>query len=304
MVKKNWVLLIILASVLWSLDGLLRRNLYTLTPIIVVFYEHLIGFLLLIPFLVPKLHLLRTLNRKDWGAFLWVSVLSGVGGTLLYTTALGQVNFISYSVVVLLQQVEPLIVMIFASKVLKESITKEYVAWASVAIFGAIFLSLPNLTVNISQNTGHAIAALLAIGAAFCWGSSTAFSRYALQKVPAHVATGVRFGLTTIISLGFVYLFGASSVLTQITSAQRLNLLGIALSTGMVGMLIYYNGLRFTQAKVSAIAELFWPFSAVFVGYFFLGDRLTITQVIGAIALLVAMYKINSSQKIFAAKSA
>ena len=130
MVKKYSFLFIILAAILWSADGLLRRSLYSLPPTVVVLFEHILGLLLLLPFLLPKLKEIKTLTKKEWGAFLWVALLSGVLGTVLYTAALGKVQYISYSVVVLLQQLQPLIVVFFASRVLKETITKKYIVWA------------------------------------------------------------------------------------------------------------------------------------------------------------------------------
>ena len=50
--KSFGPLFIIIAALLWSLDGLLRRGLYSLPPSVVVFYEHLVGFAILL-FLIP-----------------------------------------------------------------------------------------------------------------------------------------------------------------------------------------------------------------------------------------------------------
>ena len=41
--KKWWNFgpaLIVLAAVLWALDGIIRRSLFTLPPIVIVFYEN------------------------------------------------------------------------------------------------------------------------------------------------------------------------------------------------------------------------------------------------------------------------
>lgn len=297
MVKKYSFLFIIVASVLWSLDGVLRRNLYSLPPTIIVLYEHIIGLIILFPFVIKDLHLLKQLRRKDLLSLLWVGLLSGVLGTLMYTAALGQINYIQYSVVVLLQQIEPLFALIFARVLLREQVTRKYLIWAIPAVVSAYLISFPNFTINFTKHTGEVIAALLALGAAFAWGSSTAFSRFVLKKIPFQVATAVRFGFTIPIAFGFVLLTGTRHQLTSVTSAEWQSLILIALTTGMVAMLIYYRGLKFTQAKVSAIAELTWPLSAVFVGYYFFNERLVITQIIGAGILLISMYQIGRLQK-------
>lgn len=297
MVKKYSFLFIILASILWSLDGLLRRTLYTLPPPVVVFYEHLIGLILLTPFIVKQLPQLLQLTRRDLMAFVWVALFSGVLGTVLYTAALGQINYIQYSVVVLLQQVEPLFALSFAWLILREKITPRYLFWAAPAVASAYLISFPNLTVNFSKQAGEITAALLALGAAFAWGSSTAFSRYALQKLPHSLATGIRFGLTVPLAFGFVLLSGKTTQLTALNQTQWLTLVAIALTTGMVALLIYYRGLKYTEAKVSAIAELTWPLSAIFIGFYFFHERLTFTQIIGAAILLISMFKIGELQR-------
>lgn len=297
MVKKYSFLFIILASILWSLDGVLRRSLYSLPPTVVVFYEHLAGLILLLPFIIKQLPQLGRLTRKDLFAFMWVALLSGVLGTFMYTAALGQIKYIQYSVVVLLQQVQPLFVLIFARLVLHEKITRRYLVWAIPAILATYLVSFPGLKINLAQQTGEFTAALLALGAAFAWGSSTAFSRYALQKVPHVLATGVRFGLTVPLAFVFVLLKNNSSQLTALNQTQWLAILGIALTTGMVALLIYYRGLKFTEAKVSAIAELTWPLSAVFIGFYFFHERLTLSQIIGAAILLTSMFKIGQMQR-------
>ena len=78
-------LFIILAAFLWSLDGLLRVSLYSLPPIVVVFWEHFIGFLILLPVLLPKWKEVASIKPRVWGAFAWVTVLSSIlGARALY----------------------------------------------------------------------------------------------------------------------------------------------------------------------------------------------------------------------------
>lgn len=291
--KKYSFLFIIAAAVLWSIDGLLRRNLYTLPPIIVVFYEHFIGLILLSPFLIPFVKQIKTITKKELFSFLWIALLSGVLGTLFYTTALGKINYIQYSVVVLLQQLQPLFVIVFAFLVLKEKVTFRYLLWALIGLVGAYFLSFPALTINLVEDSQTIEASLLAIGAAFCWGSSTAFSKYTLKRFSPYLATGLRFAFTIPIALIFIFTLKVTPSITSLNTNQVLNLFAIALSTGMVAMVIYYRGLKFTPAKVSAIAELFWPLSAVVIGYVFLQERLTLTQILGSLLLLLSMNRIT-----------
>jgi len=289
---------IILAAVLWSLDGLLRRSLYILPPIVIVFWEHAIGFTLLLPFLAPQYKKVIAIKPRVWGALAWVTLLSSIVGTLCYTAALGQVQFIQFSVVVLLQQLQPAFVVFFAWLVLKEKIGKLFFLWFAAALIGAYFVSFPTLSVNLATGRGTLIAALLAVGAAFSWGSSTSFSRYALLRLPSLVTTGLRFGLASLLGLVLVWLMGQQTRLLFLQASQWGALLAIALSTGMVAMVIYYYGLKRTPAWVSSICELTWPVSAVLIDFLIFHKTLSLTQWIGAVVLIISIYNVTKMSKV------
>src|ERR1700745_3869595 len=97
---------ILIAATLWAFDGLIRQHLYTLPPITIIFFEHLIGLIILSPF-VFKYVVQSKLNAREWWLVVLIAILSGLLGTLWFTTALGKVHFISISVVFLLQKLQP-----------------------------------------------------------------------------------------------------------------------------------------------------------------------------------------------------
>jgi drug/metabolite transporter (DMT)-like permease len=52
-------------------------------------------------------------------------LFSGALGTIFYTAALGKVQYVQFSVVVLLQQLQPIWAILMASFLLKEKIEKK-----------------------------------------------------------------------------------------------------------------------------------------------------------------------------------
>lgn len=281
-------LAVVVASLLWSLDGFLRQSLYSLPPTVVVFWEHVVGFIVLLPLLVLTLRQFRRVSGRQWAALALVSLLSGALGTVLYTAALGKVTHIAFSVVVLLQQLQPLFAIGAAVVLLREPISWRFVRLAVVALIAAYFVSFPGLTVALTPS-GTLVAALLALGAAASWGISTAFSKYALHDTSFVHVTAARFGLTPLFALGFVLFLGQRDSLFVLTGPQWGRIVGITFSTGLVALAIYYFGLKHIPASRSTLLELAWPLSAVGVGYLFLGDRLTMTQWVGSIVLVIAM---------------
>lgn len=283
---------IFIAAILWGLDGILRRSLFSLPPILIVFYEHLIGAVFVAPFFFSRWKTER-LNRREWFAILFVSLLSGVLGTLWFTTALAKVNFIPFSVVFLLQKLQPLFAILAAAVLLKERVGRRYALWAAVALAAAYFVTFKNGVVNFGEGRGTAIAALFAVGAAFAWGSSTAFSRFALISHSHTFITGLRFWITVPLAFLFTLGMGAQAGLGALTGGQFLKLIVIALSTGMVALWIYYRGLKYTETKVSTIVELAFPLTAVVIDIFLYKTVLAGSQYLAAIVLLYAMYRVS-----------
>ncbi len=288
---------VILAALLWSFDGILRRSLYILPPSVVVFYEHLLGAVILLLLSGKWLKDLKKMTKKEWLAITLVSLFSGALGTIFYTSALGKVNYIQFSVVVLLQQLQPIWAILAAYFLLKEKISPKFIIWALLGLVSAYLITFKDLQINLGTGSGTLIAGLLAIAAGFMWGSSTAISKYVLNKVSFLTATALRFLLAPVFALLFVIGNHQTQYLFALNQSQWLTLLAITFSTGMVALAIYYYGLKKTPARVTTICELVWPASAVFIDYFYFHQGLSVTQIIGIGLLSISIYKVSGFKR-------
>lgn len=291
MLKTTGPVLIIVAAILWAADGLIRQHLFTLPPITIIFFEHLFGLIILFPFVYKYLFKTK-LESRDWWLVILISILSGLLGTLWFTSALVKVNFISVSVVFLLQKLQPIFAISTARIFLKEKLDSRYIKWALLAILSAYFVTFPNGKVNLATGAGTVVAALYALGAAFAWGSSTTFSKMLLGKATARVSTFYRFLFTVLISLPVLVLFGHGKSLSAPTNSQFGLLALIAISTGMVALLIYYKGLARTPVHISTILELTFPFIAIVLDMVVNKHMLTGSQWVAAIILVFSIYRI------------
>lgn len=291
-------IVIIIAAVLWALDGIvLRPALYSLPVSIVVFIEHAISFALMIPFFIAERRELKKMDKGDWGAFFWVAIFGGVLGTMLITKALFYVNFVNLSVVVLIQKLQPVFALILAWLILKEKLPKQFWRWAIAAVVAAYVITFDGLIPNFNTGEKTTLAALCALGAAFAWGSSTVFGKRALQKVGFRMATYLRFGLTTIIMTAVVAGTSGFSAIQQVSSRQYLIFTAIVFSSGAVAMFLYYYGLKRVTASVSTICELAFPLSGILFEYLLHGRVLSLTQWLGAAVLLFAIYRVSLMQR-------
>lgn len=287
-------LFIVITALLWSFDGLLRISLYSLPPAVIVFYEHFLGAVILLFVSFAWVKDLKKMTKKEWLAIGAVALFSGALGTILYTAALQQINYSSYSVVVLLQQqLQPIWAIATAAILLKEKITKQFFLWALLALVAAYFITFPNLHVNLATGKGTLLAGLYAILAGLLWGSSTAFSKYVLNKVNFLTGVAMRYYLAPLFAFFIILGTGTTKSLFAITVPQLETLLLITFSTGMLALGFYYYGLKRTPAKITTLCELVWPASAIFIDYFLYHKFLTPTQIFGVGLLLFAIYQVT-----------
>ena len=281
------------SAMLWGIDGVvLRPSLYHLDVAVVVFLEHLLAFAYMSFLLAYERKELKNLNIRDWGAFFWVGLFGGAIGTMAITSALFLVEFVHLSVVVLLQKLQPLFAILAAAIILRERPQKVFFFWAGVAIIGSYLVTFGFSPPDPTNATF--LAAMLSILAAFAFGSSTVFSKRAIQKVNFRVGTYLRFGMTTLIMFVIVLSLNKLQFFADITQANILTLLLIAFTTGGVAIFIYYFGLKRVPASKSTIYELAFPATAIIGEYLIYGEILGPGQWVGAAILLFSMYKVVS----------
>ena len=182
---KFGALAIIIAAALWGVDQIvIRPNLFHIENVAtMVFAEHLVAFLLMSTFCWYYIGEIKKLNLKDWSSFFWVSLFGGAIGTMAIVKALILVQFDHLSIVALLQKLQPVFAIILALILLKEMPKKMFWFWAGVAFIASYFVTFGFGAPNLTLDNNVLLAALYAILAAFAFGSSTTFGKYALKKV-------------------------------------------------------------------------------------------------------------------------
>jgi drug/metabolite transporter (DMT)-like permease len=287
---------IIFAALLWSLDGFLRQELYSIPSFLVVTIEHVIGALIFLPFLLKGKKEISAIGQRAWSSIFWISIFGGLLGLFFYTKALSYINYIDLSVVVLLQKFQPLFAISLAAVVLKERITKRFFILAIMALAGGYFVTF-GLNPIPTGNDKATIAALLALLAAFCWGSSTVLGKHALKTLSFQLVTALRLSVTAIIAMVVLAAIRGYSDISVITALQWKILLLIVFTTGSVALFIYYYGLKHVKASHSTIYELFWPLSAVAIDWIVRGRVLSPVQFVGGAVLIISIILLTREQK-------
>ncbi len=283
------------AAILWGFDGVvLTPRLHGLNVGYVVFMLHAIPFLLMNIFMFSEYKQLKNFLRQDYITFSLIAIFGGAIGTMAIVKALFLVNFHDLSVVVLLQKLQPIFAISLAAILLKEKVKKDFVVWASLAVVASYFLTFGWHLPSVSTNRNTIYAALLAILAAFSFGSSTVFSKKVLLHFNFMTATFFRYGFTTLFMLIYVVAFGKYTEILHTNRLHWIFFVLIGLTTGSGAIFIYYYGLRRVKAIVATISELLFPISAIFFDYVVNGSVLSPVQFISAAVMVFAIIKLST----------
>lgn len=279
-------LAVIGAAILWSFDSLLRQSLYAAPSFLIITLEHAIGAAVFLPFIISGFKQLKGFSQQTWGSLIWISVFGGILGTFFYTKALGYVGYIDLSVVVLLQKLQPFFAILLATIVLRERISKKLLGLALLAFVGGYLITFADLRPSFTAHGNDAIAALFAIGAAFCWGTSTVFGKQALQAGGFFFMTGLRLLFTALLTIVPLLALKQVDAVASLSGHQWLMIFAIVFSTGGLALTIYYYGLQRIPASHATLYELAWPLSALVLDRIINHTILAPTQYMGGLLLL------------------
>ncbi len=279
------------SAMLWALDAPFRKFLSAGFPsLTIVLMEHLLIACCVLPLFLPRLAELKHLSWKDWLCVAFVGFGGSASATALFTQSF---HYLNPSVAILLQKLQPLVAIVLASVLLRETLSRRFLGWAAVAIGGAYLVSFPGLIPKGVTLGPDLFGVMLALGAAIFWGGSTVLGRFVLNHVSFQMMTSLRF----LSGLGFLVVANAAtgtfSAVGRATPHDWLFVFIIAILAGFLSLLLYYYGLRSTRASVATLCEMAFPLTAVVVNWVFLGASLSAMQLLGGAMLMLAIVRLG-----------
>ena len=286
--------LVFIAAMLWATDAPFRVHLTKeLSSSFIVLAEHFIDVIIILPILWWKRDEIKQLGKKEWLAVSIIAIGSSALASVMFTKAFSYVN---PSVAIVLQKLQPLIAIGLAASLLKEELNARFWVWAFFAIAGAYVISFPNLAPNLFDGetfNPNFMGVTLALTAAILWGAGTVIGKFVLSRASFQTMTALRFLLAFVFLLGMNGYERAFPAFEAVSARSWLYIVVVAVTSGVVSLFIYYQGLAYTKASIATVAELGFPLAAVLVNYFALDIKLQIPQLLGMGLLLLAIFNLT-----------
>ena len=292
-----------IGAALWGTESAWRIPLnYLFDAPVIVFWEHVLILLMFLPFLLPKLGELPKVSGRTWAYLIFSGFAGSAVGTVFFTLALKNGN---PTVVNVILNIQPVISTLGAFLLFGDRLTRRFFVYASIAVIAGIFLSVehPELLGVSFEKAGLNLGTGYALVCALFWGLSTVAGRGAMLGMSLRVAASLRIVVGLGCMTAILLLYGKLNVAALWPSAAQANmstavgaLILLASISGGIPLLIYFEGLRLTQASTAGYFEMLQTLAAVCITWGFFHAALRWHEVLAGIVLIAAVTMVQKVQ--------
>lgn len=283
--------MITLAGVIWGSIGpvvIVAHDRSGLSPLTLSSYRAALAIVVLVLLAAVTGRLARTWSvaRQHWRRVVAVGVLTSVFQMLFFVAVVAA--GVSVATVVCLG-FAPVVLMLWSLVWERRNPTLSRVAIVVMALSGLLLVSL------VGGGVEHPPALMFGVVLALIAGTAYALSAEIagpltnrLDIFTVTIATMVVAGLV-VVPVGFVVGRARDEPLATTDPTAWLAVAYMAIITTIVAYALMFTGLRTTPSGAAVIATLIEPVTAVVLAVAFLGERLTIAGVVGALLIFAAI---------------
>lgn len=293
-----------LGAALWGTESAWRIPLNELFDAkVIVFWEHVLIFIMLLPLLLSGLAELRNIDKHTWGYLIFSAFAGSAVGTVFFTLAL---KFGNPTVVNVILNVQPVISTLGAAILFGDQLSRRFFLYAGIAVIAGIFLSVehPTLIGESFERAGLNLGTAYALVCALFWGLSTVAGRGTMIGMPLRLAASLRITVGLICMTVILAIYGKLNSASLWPPAAQAHvgkaiiaMFLLATLSGGVPLLIYFEGLRLTRASTAGYFEMMQTLAAVCITWGFFHATLQPHQVVAGVVLMAAVAMVQRAQE-------
>jgi probable blue pigment (indigoidine) exporter len=231
--------------------------------------------------------------RRDGVLILTLALSGGLFGTGLLFFSL---TILDSGVASLLEKLQPISTLVVASFILQETIQRRVIPYMALALLLAAAVSIPDIFTFRSHSFDF-LGMAAAIGASIFYGTNTVLCKVLMSRgVSPKELAFFRMGLGSILILPVLpFLPAPIAQLQSLSSSDWCLLILVSLTNLVWAFNLFLTGLTSVTAGVSSFLELISPIVALALGYVFLSETLSDTQMYAIPALILCIFAISKS---------
>jgi drug/metabolite transporter (DMT)-like permease len=264
---------IIMAAILWSLVGIIAKQIHGMSAQSIIFYRVGLAFIIFFAALLVSGNL-KIIKLHEKKSYIILFAILQLATMVCYFISIMNA---SVSIAVLLLSTAPVYITIFSPWLLKEKIRQKGIIALVLSILGIILIVDPGkLDFKISS-----IGILAGIASGIFYAFQVMTSKYISQTYSGYAQAFWSFPVAGII------LLPVGIVPLEVVSGNLMYLLILAIFPTILAVSLYYNGLKKVKAQSASILGLIEPTSAVFFAVLILGEHISILEITGGALILI-----------------
>lgn len=288
------VCLPIIAVLIWSMNIAVTRYVTDyISPVSISFYRWAVAFIILTPFMLPKVWKERQLIRQYLGKF---AVLSAFGMALYQGLAYSAAHYTTATNMGIINAFIPVFTIFVSIMILKEIPSRFAVIGSFISFFGLLYVIGQGNLSNLARLGGH-WGDLLMVLAVFFYAFYGVFLKKWQLKVPLLISLYVQIGFTLLYHLPFVLYLG----IDPINQDNVTSVLYAGAFPSLVAPLLWMIAVQYLGPNRTSIFMNLMPVFTAIIAYFWLHEAWTVYHTIGGVVILVgivmAQKKSNSVKK-------
>lgn len=262
-------------------------------PFTIAFYRFLCASLVLLIFCSSKKRRLPKLSSIQVIKIIFLGLTGIFSYNYFFFAGLSLIEAGRASVII---AINPTITALLAPLFLKEEWNYRKFLGSSIAFLGAlVVITKGQLSTLLSQGVG--LGELYLLGAVLSWVSYTMLGKVALKKLSALHATTYACLMGTLFLAPFAFQKDAATFFSRASSYDYFCIFFLGALATALGFIWYYQAIQKIGAARTAAFINFAPPFGISSGAFFLGEKLDISLILGAIFVIIGVTLTNKSPK-------
>jgi drug/metabolite transporter (DMT)-like permease len=282
---RDWALLGLL-SVLWGgsffFNGVVLRE---LPPFTLVLLRVLLAAMILLPVLCAQ-RLPLPKGWMGWRPFFLIALFNNVLPFSLIVT--GQM-YVASGLASILNATTPLFTVAVMAAAGEEKLVIRRVAGVIVGLVGVVILRGSGLGFAGGQGLG----VLLCLAAALSYGISALIARRALSDSPPLATATFQLMASSLMMAVVAGIFECPWQLPMPGLSTWLAVLGLAALSTALAYIVFFQILRRSGATNVMLVTLLVPVTAILLGSFVLGEKISLREIVGALVIGSALLVID-----------
>jgi drug/metabolite transporter (DMT)-like permease len=225
-------------------------------------------------------------DKQTWIAAAGMSVMNNVIPFTLITW--GQ-HFITGGLASVVNATTPMFAVVFMALAGLEAITPRKAIALVLGLIGVAILQ----GVSFDGLSAQTLGILAVASASAFYGLSAPWSKKMLTGIPPLTTATCQLMLSSVLMTAIALVFGDITQLTQASTTTWMALVGLAVLSTSVAYLLFFGIIQRAGPSFVSLVTMIIPVSAILLGYFVIGEKLTLQDIVGAAIIGVALIIID-----------